>query len=399
MEKIKTLKQFYSVMNQTKKVRKKIVTLYFEKQKISENLISILDSILSSLLNIPQTNTIYQLALSNDKTIDLDLSYEIGELKKDLLFLKTNEDNFYTHLSQLHENFEKHVKDGEEKLKNTPFKTFISDRDGTINNYCGRYSSSIQSIYNAVFLGRFSQSKVENAIILTSAPLMNIGLADISVAPDRYFIYSGSKGREYIDKKGKNGHFPIEEEQQKKLTSLNAEIKTLIEQEKYERYSLIGSGLQFKFGQTTIARQDISKTIPPEESKSFLKLITKMVSAIDPENRYFRIEDTGLDIEIILTIESEKNNKLKDFDKGDGIHFLNKDLHLNMEEGACLICGDTNSDVPMISAAAEKTKETTAIFVTRKNELIEKVKNVSQNYIFIPEPDMLVAILNNISKL
>jgi hypothetical protein len=33
-----------------------------------------------------------------------------------------------------------------------------------------------------------------------------------------------------------------------------------------------------------------------------LELIKKLLSEIDPENKTFRVEDTGLDVEVILTV-------------------------------------------------------------------------------------------------
>ena len=105
--------------------------------------------------------------------------------------------------------------------------------------------------------------------------------------------------------------------------------------------------------------------------------IKEILSQIDPENIFFRIVDTGKDIEIILTIESEEDsNKLKDFDKGDGIKFLNSELKLNLEgEGTNLICGDTDSDSAMVKASMDFSQETIAIFVTDDENLKKKVSS------------------------
>ncbi len=396
---IRTLKQFYESINKTLSTRKKIVSSYLNSESISDQLISSLKKTLEELSSIPKFDNLYRVSLTQEKTIDLDLSYEIGELEKDILFLETNETTFLSHLDTIHPNFKKQVDEGISLLKNISFNSFITDRDGTVNNYCGRYASSIQSIYNAIFLSRFAQKCTANSVVLTSAPLINIGLADISVAPINTFIYAGSKGREYINKQGSRCNFPVEKSKQKKLDEFNEKIGALLKQNPYEKYALIGSGLQYKFGQTTIARQDISKTIPDEESQAFLDLIKSTVISIDPENKLFRIEDTGLDVEVILTVESDGSDKLKDFDKGDGIKFLNSDIGLKIEEGPCLICGDTNSDVPMVTSALELTKETSTIFVTQKDELKSKVASINPNAFFVSEPDILVTILNELSRI
>ncbi|MBT7276952.1 MAG: trehalose 6-phosphate synthase, partial [Woeseiaceae bacterium] len=58
-------------------------------------------------------------------------------------------------------------------------------------------------------------------MILTSAPLEDIGLADISIFPPGYFIYAGAKGRKYIDMQGKRKQYLIKAERQAKLDIIN----------------------------------------------------------------------------------------------------------------------------------------------------------------------------------
>ena len=87
---------------------------------------------------------------------------------------------------------------------------------------------------------------------------------------------------------------------------------------------MIGSGLQKKFGQTTIARQDITDSVPSQESIEFRRTLQNLVTELDPDGQFFRIEDTGLDIEIILTVPSDASvEELTDFSKGNGVGFLN----------------------------------------------------------------------------
>ncbi|MDP8212077.1 MAG: trehalose 6-phosphate synthase, partial [Candidatus Zapsychrus exili] len=394
-----TLDEFYKSMFKTKDARIEIVNFYLNYQPISAELRNILTGALDVLENIPKEGDQYILKLDDTKNISLDLSYEINELKKDLFFLDNSAESFYAHLSELHNNFNAQVNETTEKLRGIAFKNFITDRDGTVNNYCGRYVSSIQSIYNAVFLTRFANKDTINSIILTSAPLDNIGLADISVTQKNMFIYAGSKGREYFDKQGARHCFPIEEKKQRKLTELNSKLSDLVKTPEYKMFSLIGSGLQFKFGQTTIARQDITNSILAKDSNNFLELIERLVDKLDPQKELFKIEDTGKDIEIILTIDSnDKNEQAKDFDKGDGINFLNDSLNLKLKDGPNLICGDTSSDVPMVEASMAKTNNTNSVFVTTNDELKAKVSAACPNAMFVDTPDVLIAALNNLGK-
>lgn len=400
MEKLENLQQFYDLMFNTRDARRKITQQYLNNEKINPDLVDILYESLQKLKDIPEQNDKSRLKYKDDNYISINLSYEINELVKDIYFLTNSEDEFYDYLNKLHPEFKDEVKNGENYLIGSKIYNFITDRDGTVNNYCGRYKSSIQSVYNAVFLTRYAKMCVKNAVILTSAPLQNVGLIDISVATPETFVYAGSKGREYINLKGEINQYPIEKEKQNKLNELNQKLSSLVREPEYEVFSMIGSGLQFKFGQTTIARQDIHKSIPDKESIAFLEKIRSVIDELDKDKRFFRIEDTGKDIEIILTISDDKNQgKLKDFDKGDGVQFLNKELDFNMENQPSLICGDTNSDVPMIPYKDKfQHKDNKVIFVTKNQELINKVRNRFPTSYFVSEPDTLVAILNNLGK-
>jgi hypothetical protein len=232
--------------------------------------------------------------------------------------------------------------------------------------------------------------------MITSAPLKDIGIMDVSTIPEKVIVYAASKGREFVDLSGLRRSFPVDQGKQQLINHLNQELNQIIREPACEKFSLIGSGLQFKFGQTTIARQDINGSIPAAESEAFLALIKNLVKKLDPSENNFRIEDTGLDIEIILTISDEKVG-LKDFDKADAVKYLDRELGLNMEIGPHLICGDTGSDVPMLEAAMEKTADTWSIFVTEKTELADRVRTVCPEAVIVPEPDILVSILNQLS--
>ncbi len=394
--KIQTLHQFYDLMLETHDLRKKIVKQYVdESMKIDSNEIDSLKSYLDSLIQINQKDGYYILRVEDELEINLDLTYETEELRKDIMYLEEGEERFIQYLSELHNDFDSQVGKGVEYLKDLNIRNFITDRDGTVNNYCGRYRSSIQSIYNAVFLTRFAHNVAEQSIILTSAPLENIGLADISVSPDHSFIYAASKGREYLNN-GQRNHFPIEPFKQEKLTGLNKVLSDTVKRSEYQKFALIGSGLQYKFGQTTIARQDVNYSIPEKESEDFFRHIQGIVQSIDPQNKFFRIEDTGKDIEIILTLE-DAHGETRDFDKGDGVSFLNEDIGLHIESGSNLICGDTPSDVPMVKHVNAHSENNGVIFVTEDGELKNQVKKYSQYPFFVSTPDVLVTILNQIA--
>ncbi|MFH1833619.1 MAG: trehalose 6-phosphate synthase [bacterium] len=397
-QEIGTLKAFYHLMARTRDLRASVVKDIFDRRAIEPQAISSLGNALGSLEAIPTREGRFLLALDASREIEVELGYEIGELKKDILFLEQGEADLLGYLAQLHPGFDQQVGAGVALLGGKRFNCFITDRDGTINNYCGRYRSSIQSAYNAVFLTRFAESCCENPIIITSAPLRDPGIVDVSVNPEKKFVYAASKGREFIDLQGERRGFPVAPGKQALLDRLNRQLKDLVEQPEYQKYALIGSGLQLKFGQTTIARQDISNSIAADESLAFMDRLTAMVKELDPDSRNFRIEDTGLDVEVILTIESDRDG-LKDFDKADSVNYLARELGLDLARGPHLVCGDTRSDTPMIDAVMAHSKDTYAIFVTTRDQLRERVHNACGiNALTVSTPDALAAILNALAK-
>lgn len=392
--KIKALNHFYDFISHTIFVKKNIAGLCIRNENISDDVVESLESALYLLENIPGSEN-KKLLTYNDETIFLDLTYEILELKKDLYYIKNGETDFYNYLNKIHNKFYLELKAGCDFLENVAIDNFISDRDGTINNYCGRYNSSVQSIYNAVFLTDFAK-KVKRAVIVTAAPLINTGIVDISVIPDDVYIYAGSKGRDFFNKEGKRIQYPITVERQEKLALLNERIAGLLNFKENSVFSLIGSGFQRKFGQTSISRQDIFKSIDREKSENFMEEVVKLVQLIDPDGTVFAINDTGKDIEINLIEDNEDN--YKEFDKGDGLKFLDQEVHFNFNDSTTLICGDTESDIPMLEIVAKHSGNLYTIFITDDEELKDRVKSVCKNSFFVSSPDILVAILNELSK-
>ncbi len=392
---IVTLKQFYELMAQTRVVRSQIVYDIFQKIPANPAAVESLENALKCMQEADWEDGLRALLLDDQDKIFIRMLYEMAELKKDLVFLRDGEAALLDYLAELHPGFKDEVTRGKDRLGGLDFNCMLSDRDGTTNNYCGRYMTSVQSVYNAVFLARFARSRVRNPLFITSAPLTNPGILDIVVTPENSFIYAASKGRECVDLQGVRHSFPIDADKQEILDAFNKRMARLLREPKYEKFTLIGSGFQPKFGQTTIARQNIRKSVTDEESLAFLERIREMVQETDPAGEHFRIEDTGLDVEVILTIEGDGG--LKDFDKADAIKYLNEELGLNLATGPNLVCGDTSSDLPMVKVAMEYTDDTWAVFVTRKDDLAEMVRTACPNTLIVTEPDVLVTVLGSLA--
>ncbi|MFW6231190.1 MAG: trehalose 6-phosphate synthase [Nanoarchaeota archaeon] len=377
------LKAFYALMDKTKKVKKRLVDNALSEKKTDKDL-KLLVKYKAELEAMPRSRGKY-IITSNGKKLLFDLSYELGELKKDIDYFEKGEERFIRKMTEKKKdiNPEKESANVVKRLKKKVFNCFITDRDGTINNYCARYMSSVQSAYNAIFLTRFVKELVGHAIVVTSAPLD--GIVSLSINQEDIFIYAGSKGREFLDEDGTKRTEAMTKEEKELIDLLEERIVKLLDKKEYQRFGYIGSGFQKKFGQITVARQDMSGSIPKKESEAFLKKITGLVRELDPEEKRLAIEDTDLDIEVILT-----TGKKKAFDKGDGINYIAKTLDLKLNKGINLVCGDTGSDIALAEKTLAKNKDTEVIFVTTDMKLKRKVKMVAPKAMFVSSPDTLI---------
>src|SRR6056297_1420041 len=120
--------------------------------------------------------------------LDLDMSYEIEELEKDVLYLREGDEALFDYLGQTNESFEKDVDSVIRYLDDFPTHVLVTDRDGTVNNYCARYRTSVQSVYNAVYLTLYARNRSRTPVVLTSAPLQPEGILEVLTTPRHTFI-------------------------------------------------------------------------------------------------------------------------------------------------------------------------------------------------------------------
>ena len=391
------LADFYMQMRMLRETRAFIVSALRSTDDLLENdFIKQLQRAEDQIQGIPKKSGCYTLKTHDDEEVHLELDYELGELKKDRIYLEKGQKALQEHLADINPNFNEELEKGLEFLGKRKFHHFITDRDGTVSNYCGRYQSSIQAIYNAIYLSDIARKIPGKSVILTSAPLYRIGLVDISVQPKEDFVLAGSKGRELQDENGQQYHYPIDKEQQEKLDKLNEAIEELLEKPEFSPFRYIGSGLQYKFGQTTLARQDKNRSIAESKSLHLKEEVQKLINRTDPKQEHFRLEDTGKDLEIMLTVS--KNDQVEDFNKGHGVKFIAQKLKLPMKEKNVLICGDTASDLPMLTAAKEMGAHVTCIFVTTDTELQKEVTRYCEDALIVSSPDVLVSLLYHYAK-
>lgn len=388
---IKTLSDFYHNMNLLHTTRLSMLNCILNSRSMLIKDLKTVEKIREKLKDLPQKDGKYILKTEQGQDITIELEYELSELKKDNIFIKQGHFALKDYLEQNHRKFSIQTEEGLDFLKIYKFSHFITDRDGTISNYCGRYLSSIQPIYNALALSEFSKAVEGHSIVLTSAPLLNKGLLDVSIQPNDEFVLSGSKGREIIV----DGHkitYPLSDIEKDKINLLFKEIDNLLKDNRYSVFKYIGSGFQFKFGEITLARQDKTHSVSSKHSIEIKERIEDVIRKIDPDNLFFELDDTGYDLEIMLKKQTSEKS-LKAFDKGDGLRFIFEQLNTSIKNKTILICGDTASDLPMIKAAQAVGANVVSIFVTKDQGLKNAVREICKQCYFADTPDILINIL------
>lgn len=422
------LSEFYDLMASTVPIRRELVS-YYLLDVAKPTRLQALREVRRRLAEAPTDDRgRLRLADRQGREILVQADYEALELDKDLRFFEEGEAAFASYLGELHPRFGEESKELVDFLRRGdggaspagaspsqrlhPYDVFVTDRDGTVNNYCARYRSSVQSAYNAVFLSRFGSTFSERPLILTSAPLQELGIRELTVIPENSYVLAGSKGREYRALSGERQAAPLTEEQEAAISELNRRLEELLERPENRVFGLIGSSLQKKHGETTLARQDINESIPPEESERFRQEVEAIVGELNNGTAgesatgqssapQFRIEDTGKDLEIMLAdgaAPPDGDVATGRFDKGDGVAFLMKSLGRSLEDREVLISGDTASDIPMVSRAMEMGARVTTVFVTSDRDLQQQVQETGARAHFVSTPDVLVTGLDLLAK-
>lgn len=346
-----------------------------------------------TLESLPGDGPVRELAVDG-REVRLTLDYELSELDRDLLCLREGMEGVARTL-RVPGSFESELDALVRMLSDHRYAAVFSDRDGTIANYCGRYRSSHQPLYAAVRIGRYARECTDNFVVVTSGPLYGQGLLSLSAFPEGTVHLTGSKGREYLFADGEAGSYPLTEEQSAALIALDRRIEALLERPEYRILALVGSGYQRKFGQLTVSRQDMHRSVPVEVSQSFLTEVRDTVRELDPRGEHFVVDDTGFDIELTLTAEGTGTRA---FDKGDGVGFLLGALGLEPRGEPVLVCGDTVSDVPMVEFLADAGYEVDAVFVAADSELERAVRRRSTRAAFCSGPDVLVSALGTVGQ-
>ena len=392
--------EFYQLMDESRMIRRDMATSYLKKM-VQPTHLEFLKRIAATLCTAPRDQEgVLHLRDEQGRSVLVKDDYETSELQKDILFFEQGEVRFLQYLSELHTGFGEELQQVCDFLGSEPYDAFFTDRDGTVNNYCGRYRSSVQSAYNAVYLSRFGRTVRQTPVILTAAPLMETGIRELCVMPEPLFLLAGSKGGEYCSFEGQRLSRPLPAGVVEAMEALNARLEELLQHPENQVFTQIGSGFQKKLGETTLSYQDVFGSIPERDSRRFSEAVHRIVSDMRSDGHSIRVEDTGKDLELIPASSSEADgghsngDELSHFTKGDGLRFLVQELKLLLTGKRVLVCGDTESDLPMVEAALSLGGEVSTVFATSDKDLRRRVRETGARCEFVSTPDVLVAALD-----
>jgi len=153
----------------------------------------------------------------------------------------------------------------------------------------------------------------------------------------------------------------------------------------------LGSGLQKHYGHLTVAHQDAFGAIPEDQVQAIHEKISAIVNDIDPREQTHSVQGSNTDIKVY--IKSEGGDI---FHKGDGINLLVEHTKCDLKQGHILVCGDSQSDVPMLTYCLEKNPQGTfSLWVTTDEQLRKKVSELcdsfgNKQYVFVSCPEVLL---------
>uniref|UniRef100_A0A183BTQ7 T6PP_N domain-containing protein n=1 Tax=Globodera pallida TaxID=36090 RepID=A0A183BTQ7_GLOPA len=344
-----------------------------------------------------------------EEMVRLDIKNEIEEFDKDLQFLQFihsddvyNIEQFILHLQVYHPVSEAMFRNEVAAVVDLfidadHFNYFFTDRDGTLKSYSCSYVASIQPAYSGVIQAQFARRCAQTCAIVTTAPMMRLGILDVCTIPEGYYYIGASAGREwFVDPANKFKDQSIPEADLEKLNYVFDSISDLLEHPEFKIFAWIGSGLQKHYGHVTLAHQDVFGTVSRELKELIDRKIRAIVEDTDPSRQLLEVKTTETDIKIF--IKSEFGHI---FDKGNGIQLLIEHLKCDLREGTILVCGDSETDIPMLRTCLEHNpKNVYTVWVAPESNvaLRQKVAKLcesfgNEHFVFVSSPEVLLGAM------
>ncbi|EPB78918.1 trehalose-6-phosphate synthase domain protein [Ancylostoma ceylanicum] len=414
---IKQIADFYMLMAQTAQIRRQIVEVVLKGMPIRPHFALSLENAKNSLENscISDSNRLVLETTCHQEDADganthatFDITDELTELQKDLAFLSfiqsdetNNVEQFIDTLGSFHPSgptaFAAEVEKASTLLsQGDHFHYVFTDRDGTLKSYSCSYPTSVQPAYSAVIQAQFARRCAQFCAIVTTAPLVHIGILNMSTMPEGYYAYGASAGREWYFNPAMQ--FKDDSVSDADLMLLNKafdKVEDLLENPEFRNFTWIGSGLQKHYGHITIAKQDVNNSIPHRKSLLLFDEVSKIVNEVDPSGAILTIRENEYDIKIYT--KAKLSGRI--FNKGHGVRLIERKMGMQLHDGNILVCGDSETDLPMLEECLSVAPPNVyTIWVTKDEALQEKVTQTcarfhNNNVTFVSCPEVLLGAM------
>uniref|UniRef100_F1L9M3 Trehalose-phosphatase n=1 Tax=Ascaris suum TaxID=6253 RepID=F1L9M3_ASCSU len=171
------------------------------------------------------------------------------------------------------------------------------------------------------------------------------------------------------------------------------QMSCLLHTSDYSQFALVGSGVQRKVDRLTLGVQTVYGHVLPELSLRYQDAVRERMHRVDPQNHVLVFDpSTELEVEVVAHSSGAVWNK------ADGVDRVVATMGDSLETpGRVLVCGDTNSDLPMVRQAVARNPEgVMALFVGVNENLRESVRQLVGDVsrcCFVSCPDVIHAAM------
>lgn len=328
----------------------------------------------------------------DDVSLRLDLAEETSQLENDVAYLEGGREALLKRLAKHRPGLRDAVRRGLKVIAGESVNTLLIDCDALWREPGQRVITAYQPAWNAVAACRFAMARARKPVLWSDAPLSGPGILERTAVPPQTFAFAASLGRQWRDADGREGQAPLSPEKTELLEAINDRLAALMADPAWFAFAYVGHGLQFRRGETSIARQDSGLSIDEDASLALLEHVHDVIDAVDPERLHFRVDDDGQDITVTPTAATR--DLWNDFSPAEGLRHLDAALGLDLGQGPHLVCCAGPQGVALLAALAKHTTDLRAVLVTDRDDLASRAVAICPKTAVVRRPDTVAALLS-----
>lgn len=389
---ITTLDAFASRMAESVALRRQAAAAILASRPVPPEIAPALAAIGDELSEAADRDGWAELLLDPDQPLRLTLAEETEQLENDALYLEEGREALLKHLGRRRHGLRDAMRKGLKEISGHGINVCLCQCDALFRAPGQRFVTAVQPLWNAVALARFATSRSKRPVLWSAAPLSGPGIADLATVPSQAFAWAASLGRQIVDTTGRVIDAPLSLEKAALLESINARLAMLLGDSSWRAFAYVGSGLQFRRGETVLARQDSLGSVDEDASLELLEHVHDIVDAVDPEREHFRVEDDGLDM--IVTPTSSQQDVWRDFTTAEGLRATDAALSLDWATGPHFLCCGGPDGLELLEAVTALTPDVRCLFVADREDLGHRAKALCPRTFVVAHPDVAAAILS-----